>query len=222
MDNVYKEKILERMEVELSCSAHNVDHVMRVYNLCILIAESEDDVNMDILEPAALLHDIARAIESDDKSGNSDHAILGSDMAGEFLESIGYQQKLIDDIKHCITTHRYRTNNTPKTIEAKILFDADKLDAIGAIGIARNFMMAGQCGQRINPQYTEESIKSNTTNNGRIKDVTKHSPIIEYERKLKKVTSKLFTKKGNDIGQDRLEHMEKYFSRLYFEMAGEC
>src|SRR6056297_760393 len=218
---LYIEKIIEKMKEELSCSAHSIDHVMRVYNLCNLISKYEENVNMDILKPAALLHDIARSIESNDVSGEIDHAVLGSEMASDFLKEIGYPQELIEDIKHCIIVHRFRSGNEPKTIEAKILFDADKLDAIGSVGIARSFMLAGQFGQSIISQSSDEYVNSNIVENGRIKDVSKHSPFMEYEFKFKKIPSKLFTQKAIEIGKKRLGYMENYFTRLSKEIDGE-
>ena len=215
------EMIKVRMELELSCSAHNIDHVMRVYNLCKLIAETEENVDMNILESAALLHDIARTIESDDTSGNLDHAVLGSMMAVGILEELEYSQEEIKQIQHCILTHRYRTGNIPQTIEAKILFDSDKLDVIGSVGISRTFMLAGQFGQRITANLSDEYTKTNTVQNGRLKDVSKHSPMMEYEYKFKNIPSKLFTQKGKDIGNHRLEYMKEFFERLDKEIKGE-
>lgn len=220
MDNKIK-KIKERMEAELSCSAHNIDHVMRVYNMCRIIAETEEDVDLNILEPAALLHDIARTIECNDTSGEIDHAVLGSQMAVEVLEELGYKESDIKRIQHCILTHRYRTGNVPQTIEAKILFDSDKLDVIGTVGISRTFMLAGQFGQRITSSLSDDYTNSNTVENGRIKDVSKHSPMMEYEYKFKKIPNKLFTIKGREIGSIRLEYMKEFFERLEKEILGE-
>jgi uncharacterized protein len=217
----YIDKIKEKMISELSCSAHNIDHVQRVFNLCRIIASTEDNVDMRVLEPAALLHDIARVIESNDQSGIVDHALLGSEMASEFLIEIEYPKELIMKIKHCILTHRFRSGNEPISIEAKILFDADKLDVIGSVGIARTFMLAGQFGQRITASSNVEYEESNIVENGRIKDVSKHSPLMEYEYKFKKVPDKLYTQKGKKMGKERLEYMKNFFTRLEEEMNGE-
>lgn len=221
IDRKYK-KIVDIVEKELTCSAHNLDHVFRVYNLCILISRYEKNVDMDVLIPAVLLHDIARVKENRDKTGEIDHAVLGSQMAAEILRGLGYEEDKIEQIKHCISTHRFRTGNEPKTIEAKILFDSDKLDVIGAAGIARTFMMAGQFGQRltIGDERLEEYLKSNTVENGRVKDVSKHTPFIEYELKFKKIPGKLYTNKAKEIGEERLKFTEQYFDRLKLELQG--
>jgi uncharacterized protein len=214
------EMIKQRMTSELSCSAHNIDHVMRVYNLCKLIAETESNVEMDVLEPAALLHDIARVKESNDNSGETDHAVLGAEMAGEILNELAYPPDLIEKIKHCILTHRYRTNNEPKTIEAKILFDADKLDVIGSVGIARTYMLAGQFDQRIMASSSALYEKENIVDNGRIKNLSKHSPYMEYEYKFKNIPDKLYTQKGKQMGKERLTFMDSFFLRLKEEVNG--
>jgi len=216
-------KIQKIVEKELSCSAHNMAHVMRVYNLCLLLAKSESNVNLDILKTAALLHDIAKIKEDQDNSGNIDHAILGAKMAEEILKKIGHDND-IEQVKHCISTHRFRSDNKPNTIEAKILFDADKLDVIGTIGIARSYMIAGQYGQSIySNTLIDEYIKKNLVGgeiNGRIKDISKHAPNIEFETKLKHIPKKLFTQKAKEIAQKRIEFMKKYFKQLKKEING--
>ena len=222
MENIKLEKIKEIVEGELSCSAHNLDHVMRVYKLCVLLSKYEKDVDMEILAPAALLHDIARVKESSDKTGKTDHAVVGSEMAEKILQELSYEDEKIERIKHCIIAHRFRTGNEPKTIEAKILFDADKLDAIGAIGISRSFMLAGQFNQRIfDEQSNEKYLSQNAVENGRLKDVSKHSPLIEYELKFKKIPDKLYTDKAKEIGTQRLIFMKSFFNRLNLEMNSE-
>jgi len=214
-------RIIEIVQDKLTCSAHNLDHVFRVYNLCLLIAKYEKDVDLEVLIPSALLHDIARVEESKDKTGELDHAILGSQIAEDILRKLQYEEEKIEKIKHCIIAHRFRTGNEPNTIEAKILFDSDKLDAIGASGIARTFMLAGQFGQRLTAnEPLNDYLESNTVEKGRLKDLSKHTPFIEYEVKLKKIPNKLYTKKAKEIGEERLNFMEDYFNRLMLEIDG--
>ncbi|HEY8891267.1 MAG TPA: HD domain-containing protein [Clostridium sp.] len=220
IDTKYK-KIVKIVEEKLTCSAHNLDHVFRVYNLCLLLSEHEEDVDLEVLIPAALLHDIARVEESKDETGEIDHAVLGSEIAEGILRKLKYKEEKIERIKHCIVSHRFRTGNEPNTIEAKILFDSDKLDVIGASGIARTFMLAGQFGQRLTVnQSLNEYLNINTVENGRVKDISKHTPFIEYEVKFKKIPNKLYTKKAKEIGKERLKFMEIYFNRLKSEIEG--
>jgi len=220
MDTKYNE-IIKIVKDKLTCSAHNLDHVFRVYNLCLLLSKYEKDVDLEVLIPSALLHDIARVEESKDKTGEVDHAVLGSEIAGNILRKLNYEEEKIEKIRHCIISHRFRTGNKPNTTEAKILFDSDKLDVIGASGIARTFMLAGQFGQRITVNESlDEYFDTNTVENGKLKDVSKHTPFIEYEVKFKKIPDKLYTKKAKEIGKERLKFMEMYFNKLKSEIEG--
>jgi len=218
-----KEIAQERMgKVE---SAHDFSHVMRVYNLCLRIAKAEKNVNLNILKNAALLHDIARIHEDEDNSGKVDHAVLGAEMAEKILDGLDYSEKTIIQIKHCVITHRFKGENEPKTIEAKILFDADKLDVLGAIGVARSFTIAGRYNEKMYLDIPPEKyIKKNLVGgkvNGRIKDISKHTPNLEYELKLKHILDKLYTKKAKKIGKERLIFMQNFFERLKKEMDKE-
>jgi len=129
-------KLLEIVEKELSGdSSHTVDHIQRVWRTAMQIAAEEKDVDMEVLKPAVLLHDIAKIKEDLDKSGKTDHALLGAEIAGEILKQMQYPTATIRKVQRCIQTHRFRSEREPVSIEAKILFDADKIDVLGAIGL---------------------------------------------------------------------------------------
>jgi len=223
MEEKYK-RIKEIVEKELSCSSHNMEHVMRVYNVCLNLAKDETNIDLDILKTAALLHDIARVKEDQDNSGNTDHAILGAKMAGKILRNLGYSEEKIKLIQSCIIAHRFRSTNRPKTKEEKILFDADKLDVIGTIGLARSFMIAGQYGEKMySDTPVNEYIKDNLVDeesDGRIKIISKHAPNLEFETKFKHVFNKLYTKKAKKVAKQRIEFMNQFFERLKKEIDG--
>lgn len=120
--------------------SHGVDHTLRVTSLCELIG-IEEEANMDILIPAALFHDIARPLE---KETGIPHEEEGARIAEQYLKSVSYPDEYIQPVMHAIRTHRFTSDLTPETLEAKILSDADKLDAMGAVGIARTFISAGE------------------------------------------------------------------------------
>jgi uncharacterized protein len=183
MEEKYQ-RLYEIVEKELkeASPAHDINHVIRVYNLCLLLAKYEAKVDLDVLKTAVLLHDIARTRE--DKKGHIhvlgvDHAILGAEMSEKILEELGYPAEKIKQIKHCIIAHRFRSGIEPRTKEAKILSDADKLDVLGATGIARSFTIGGENRQKIySDTPVDEYIKQNLAggkSNGRIIDPTKHS-----------------------------------------------
>lgn len=213
----------EIIREKMSYAAHDLDHVDRVTNLCLYLAEEEPGIDWEVLIPAALLHDIARRLEDEDISGEIDHALLGAEMAGKILQDLCYEPALIEKIKNCIRAHRFRSGFAPETAEAKILFDADKLDVIGAIGLARSFMLAGQHGEKMYndiplPQYREENVGPG----GRIKDASKHTANLEYELKLRHIPERLFTPKAKEIGRQRVEFMEEFFVRLQMELKGQA
>ncbi|HAV11858.1 MAG TPA: phosphohydrolase [Candidatus Moranbacteria bacterium] len=217
-------KIQETVEKELSCSAHNIDHTMRVYNMALNIAKQERDVDLDVLKMAALLHDIARVKEDDDKTGNVCHAEESSKMAEPILKNLGYSANKIGDIKHCILSHRHRTNNKPESIEAKILFDADKLDSLGAIFMIRAGAWMARHNCPIFPQMgLKKYIKINLIGekeDGRIKDPSKHSLYYEFEIKNRKLPQLMFTKTGKKIARQRLRFDEIFLDRLAKEVEG--
>jgi uncharacterized protein len=208
---------------ELSCSAHDFDHTIRVYNLAVKLAKGEK-VDLEVIRAATLLHDIARIKEDDDPTGHIDHAVLSAEMAKPILKKFGFTDNKIKHIQDCIISHRYKTDNRPKTKEAEILFDADKLEGTGAIGTARKFVWVGRNGANIYKkvnikQYIQENMGSKRT--GRIHDNTKHSPQIEFEVKTKYLCDSLFTKKAKRICKERTNFMKKFLDRLEREMRGE-
>ena len=215
-------EIKKIMEKELSCSAHQIDHTERVYNLCLFLAKGEK-VDLEVLEVSALLHDIARVKEDNDNSGKTDHAILGAKMAKSILEKLEFSKEKVKHIQDCIISHRYRNNNEPKTIEAKILFDADKLDVVGAIGIARSFVWVGRNKAKIYKKAnTKKYIKENLEGgiSGKIKDKTKHSPQIEFETKIKFLEDRLYTKKAKKVCKERMKFYKFFLERLEKEIKG--
>jgi len=216
-------KIREIVKAELSCSAHDLSHINRVYENCIYIAENIDEkVDMTVLEIAALMHDIARVREDNDKDHKIDHALLGAEMAMNILKDFDLSEEQRKSICEAIKTHRYRGANVPQTIEAKILFDADKLDSVGAIGIARCYMFAGQFKQSLyNGAGADGYVDKNITGVGRVKDYSKNSPDLEFEIKLKHVSERLFTALAKEIAEKRILCMSAYFDELKGEMLGE-
>jgi uncharacterized protein len=221
-------KTIVEKEMKGASPAHDIDHVMRVYNLCLKLARHYPSVDLEVLKTAALLHDVARLRE--DKNGHShslrvDHAVLGAEMSSAILKKLGYSDERIEQVTHCIRVHRFRGENQPFTMEAKILSDADKLDVLGATGIARSFTIGGECGQRIYSDLPlDEYVKKNFVGgkvNGRIIDPSEHSPNLEFETKFKRVPEKLYTGEARKIARQRFGFMEQFFDRLKKEIAGE-
>ena len=200
---------------EGASGCHDWRHVERVRNLALRIAK-EEKADEKIVEAAALLHDIGRKEEMESK-GSICHAEKGAIVARDILEKLGIDQESIEAIAHCIASHRYRKGNIPETLEAKVIFDADKLDSIGAIGIARDFLFAGNAGS--GNLYTGNEKRLAKT--GKDYSYTEEdSAILEYEVKLKFVAGKMMTKTGKNIARDRHLYMKDFFDRFWKEVEG--
>lgn len=205
-----KEKIMEYMTNMLgnSGSSHDIDHTLRVRDLCMKIWEIEW-ADLETLEIAALLHDIWRPKEFETK-WEICHAEYWAKLAWEFLQNLWLEQDKVDNVVYCISTHRFRKWNPPETLEAKILFDADKLDCIWAVGIGRAFMCAGEIWARlhndkwVDVENTEEYSKDDTA-------------YREYVVKLRKIKDKMFTETGKKLAEKRHKLMEIFFDELLDE-----
>ena len=223
IDKIEKvKKIAEKHLANDSDSAHNIEHAMRVYNLAIKLAENER-VDLDIIKIAVLLHDIGGAKEVKDPSGKTDHAVESAKLAKPFLKKLGLPEDKIVHILECIVSHRYKSEAKPKSLEAKIVFDADKLETVGAIGIARAFVWVGKNNAHIYrktniEKYAKENLCGKI--NGRIQDKTKHSPQINWETKNKHIVDYLYTQKAKQIAKKRIEFSKTFFSKLEEEIKG--
>jgi len=197
---------------EGSKPTHDWHHVLRVYNLSQHIGRKEG-ADMRILAFAAYLHDVGRCYEEEDIS--ICHAEKGCEIARGIMERIGMPKDFMEPVLHCILTHRFRNNNVPETIEAKVLYDADKLDAIGAIGVARAYSYAGEHNQMLISDFEHDYDSDLHV------DHSNHSPIKEYKVKLSKIRDKMLTDEGRRIAIDRDGFMKDYFERLKRECEGE-
>ncbi|OIO76249.1 phosphohydrolase [Candidatus Gracilibacteria bacterium CG_4_9_14_0_2_um_filter_38_7] len=191
--------------------SHDWEHTQRVLTLARHIAKLEG-ADIEIVEIATILHDIGRSAQ-DKSKGKVCHAELGANMAEKILQSFEVPDDKIQKIIHCIGTHRFRGNNFPETLEAKVLFDADKLDGIGAVGIGRAFLFAGEHHAKLhdpnpnldpNAEYTKED-----------------TAYREYTVKLQKIKDKVYTAEGKRLAQERHDFMEIFFHRLNEEVKGE-
>ena len=199
-------------EYMISCmedSAHDKEHIYRVLYNALRIAKKEKNVDYDVLICACLLHDIGRK----EQFANPElcHAIVGSEKAYSFLVGNGYELQYAEKVKHCIRTHRYRKNNLPESLEAKILFDADKLDATGTMGIARTLIYKGIVSE---PIYT--LLPDGSVSNGE-NDVNP-SFFQEYKYKLEKVYSNFYTTEAKLIAKERQESAVAFYNSLYEEV----
>lgn len=196
--------------------AHDFDHVLRVAALASRLAALEG-ADAEIVRTAALLHDIGRAEE---RATGRDHAVESARRARQILA--GQPAERVEAVVQAIAVHRYRNTVTPVTLEAKVLYDADKLDSIGAIGVARAYAIAGVCGQRlwarVEPGYADRKRQQAEHH-----DLTaEHTPVHEFAFKLSRVASTLFTPGARRIAEERHAFMLEFFRRLEQEVSGQA
>ncbi|WP_435135371.1 HD domain-containing protein [Formosa sp. A9] len=192
---------------------HDWFHIERVYNNAKLIAKTEN-VNLLVVELAALLHDIA-----DSKFYDGDETI-GPKMASEFLNSIHVDNTTINHVVAIIENISFKGGHTKSSfssIELDVVQDADRLDAIGAIGIARCFNYGGFKNRAIydpniapNLNMTKEAYKASTA-----------PSINHFYEKLLLLKDKMNTLTGKTIAAQRHEFMELYLKQFYAEWNGE-
>ncbi len=190
--------------------SHGWDHTLRVVRLCERIGRVEQ-ADMEVLIPAAYLHDIGRKQE-DESQGRFCHAECGAKLAEPLVWTLDLTPGQKINILHCIRSHRFRNAQTPETPEAKILFDADKLDSIGAIGIGRAFLFAGEIGARLHcPEVPVEETRPYTPED---------TAYREYRIKLQYIRDRLMTREGKKLAEARHQFMTYYFEQFLFEYEG--
>lgn len=124
-----------REKLERASGCHDFDHTLRVLRNAELLAKELPAADLRIVRLAALLHDFARPEEMAAK-GKLCHAVLGAELVRPLLAEAGFEPETVDRVSQAVLTHRYRANRIPATLEAQIVYDADKLDSLGAVGSA--------------------------------------------------------------------------------------
>ncbi len=193
-------------------SGHDWFHIERVWKNALLISKAEKG-NKLIIELAALLHDIA-----DYKFNNGDE-LIGSRMTQNFLESIKVERSIINEVVFIVKHISYKggnTENIEKTIEFNIVQDADRLDAIGAIGIARTFNFGGYKGNEIHNPGQQPKI-------GQSKEEYKKSAgttINHFHEKLLLLKDLMNTETGKKLAESRHDYMIGFLQQFNNEWNG--
>ena len=200
---------------------HDFDHVLRVYAMAEHLAAMEGG-DLEIIRAAALLHDAQGAAPGGSPGGaeedRASHHHSSAEFAGQVLQAEGWPASRIAAVQHAIRAHRFRDQSEPPhTLEARILFDADKLDVLGAIGVARVIAYAALDGK---PFYTQPSQQFLRT--GREEPGEPHSAYHEYLFKLNKIKDRLYTQTARDIAAARDQFLAGFFQRLQAEIRGEA
>jgi uncharacterized protein len=190
-------------------SAHDREHVVRVLYFAMDIAKFERVADTDVLIAACLLHDIGRPEQYADPALG--HEEVGSQKAYDFLLKMRWPVSDAAHVKACIATHRFRSDCPPATVEARILFDADKLDAAGALGVGRTLLYQGIVGQ---PLYSLDA-------QGNVSDGSADSQpsfFHEYKYKLEKLYDRFYTQRGKQIASERMDSAAAFYNNLLGEV----
>ncbi len=189
-------------------SAHDFEHTMRVYKNAQKICKKEK-ANEKLVLSAALLHDIVSYPKSDRRSKIS--SIKSAKKSKQILEKFDFSKEEITIISDAIRDHSFSQNKTPKTLEGKILQDADRLDALGAIGIARVFATGGSLNR---PFYNiDDPFCKKRTPDDNIWTVD------HFFKKLLKLESLMNTKSGKAEAKKRTKTLKEYLKQLKQELS---
>ena len=190
-------------------AAHDFDHVLRVLRIVERIGAAEG-ADLLVVRTAALLHDIGRSAV-----GDLDHAAVGANRARVILA--GHPPQRVQAVAHAIAAHRFRVGPDPDTLEAQVVFDADKLDAMGAVGVARAFAKGGASGQRL---WTALESVERTHGPAQPENAQAHTPVHEYVIKLSQLRDRLYTPTAQMLAQGRHDFMAIFFERFDAEVRG--
>jgi uncharacterized protein len=192
---------------------HDFEHVLRVYRMAERLGK-EENADLEILRAAALLHDAEGS--APDAELRISHHHQSAAFARQVLIQEGWDNQRIEQVEHCIRAHRFRSDGeAPQTIEAKVIFDADKLDVLGAIGVARVIGYASINHAPFFVQPSAQFLASGVEEPGE-----PHSAYHEFLFKLIKIKERLFTQTARRIAIERERYLRGFFERLMEEIAG--
>ena len=209
MEKAKYRQIEDYMRQCMEDSAHDREHVYRVLHTALMIAGEEKNADLDILVCACLLHDIGRKEQFADP--NVCHAQVGGEKAFRFLTGIGFDEAFAGSVRVCIQTHRFREDHQPQSLEAKILFDADKLDAAGAVGMARTLLYKGKVSEPLYSLLPDGQVSDGTGDQ-------EPSFLQEYKYKLEKLYDRFYTVKGRELAMQRRQAAVDFYHALLQEV----
>lgn len=188
--------------------SHDFLHIQRVVATAIELAH-EERADVMIVLPAAYFHDLVSIPKNDPR--RTEASALSAEAAVQYLRSVGYPQRYLDAIRHAIAAHSFSAGISCETIEAKVVQDADRLDSLGAVGIARCFTTGALMGS---PFYHEDDFSAES----RALD-DKTYAVDHFFVKLFKVAETLQTASASREGALRVAFMKDYLNRLRTEVA---
>jgi uncharacterized protein len=205
------ERLLAALGAESDDGSHDRSHLLRVWRTASAIADREPACDRTVLTAAAILHDCVAVEKS--SSQRSQASRLAAVRARAILADLEWDPAAIDAAAHAIEAHSFSAGITPETIEARILQDADRLDAIGAIGIARCFYVAGRMGSRLYDQG-DPPAEHRALDDQRF-------ALDHFGAKLFKVAGNFQTKAGQELADSRTRTMQDFVRAMLTEIGGD-
>ena len=199
-------------------AAHDYDHLVRVIALAEKIQASEGG-DLPTIWAAVALHDIGQERE---RRHGGDHALIGAALATELLKDTPFPQQYIPAVQQAIQEHRMTGGVIPQTLEGRILYDADKLDCLGAIGIGRLYCITGRYNQKVYAPIPDDVVEPIDPQMIRtLRRRPDYSPSIEFQLLFANLPERMTTNTGREMARERFAYMQKFFSRLRQEVEGE-
>jgi uncharacterized protein len=204
----YEAEVSRQWSAHAADGAHDLGHLRRVWKRAQIIAMDEP-CDLDILLPACMFHDLVNLPKSHPDRARA--STLSAEAACHFLRSDGFPEAKLSAVGHAIAAHSFSANITPMTAEARVLQDADRLEALGAIGLARMFHISGQMGGGLfdadDPMALHRAYDDRAF------------ALDHIETKLLKIVATMQTQSGRMMAEERADWMLSFRTRLLAEIG---
>jgi len=199
-------------------AAHDYDHLARVMALADTI-QAREGGDLPVIWAAVALHDIGQAREF---RHGGDHALIGAELAAEALAGTIFPQAAIPAVQQAILEHRMTGGVIPQILEGRILYDADKIDCLGAVGVGRLYCITGRYNQKVYSPVPADIIEPvDPMLIRQLRRRPDYSPNIEFQLLFSNMPERMTTATGRELARERFAFMEEFFRRLKREVEGE-
>ena len=208
--------VLEQEECQ--DASHDYDHIVRVLALADTL-QAHEGGDLPTIWAAVAFHDAGQERE---RRHGGDHALIGADMAAQWLTGTIFPQQTIPTVQQAIREHRMTGNRFPQSLEGRILYDADKIDCLGAIGIGRLYCITGRYNQKIYSSLPEDIAYP--VDPLRVRELRRrpdYSPVMEFQLLYGDLPTRMATPTGQALAKERYIYMTEFFKRLHQEIEGE-
>jgi uncharacterized protein len=203
---------------ECGDAAHDYDHLVRVMALADTI-QTREGGDLPTIWAAVAFHDIGQERE---RRHGGDHALIGAEMAADLLSNTFFPQQAIPAVQQAIREHRTTGGKIPATLEGRVLYDADKIDCLGAIGIGRLFCITGRYNQKVYSSLPSDIVEPvDPLVVRQLRRRPDYSPAIEFQLLFGELPDRMTTATGKELALERYTYMKEFFQRLRQEVEGE-